>query len=306
MSIPFVCPYCKTETVVDDAYAGHSGPCYKCGRIVHVPGLAGERQPIIARVERAGLSTRSLPMLIAVILGSLLAGATIIGFGVSVIAPAVAAARVESRRASSAVHLQQIAQAMMAYKNQYGVFPPAYVADAAGKPMHSWRVLLLPFLNEGGLHRQYDYSQPWDSPQNMLLASRIPEVYVGPGDPSAAAGYETSYLVIVGQGSVFPGSVSVPESEITDGPGATILVVESYNSGICWMEPKDLEMSSMNFSINGAPTDCIRSQHPNGANVLLADGQVRFLTIDTPPEYVEAFATRNKGDNVFLDALPGP
>lgn len=306
MSIPFACPYCKTETIVDDAYAGQTGPCYKCGRMVRIPGALGTRQPIAARVEQAGLATRSLPMLIAVILGSLLAGATIIGFSVSVIMPAVASARVEARKARSATNLQQIAQAMMAYKNQYGSFPPAYIADDKGKPMHSWRVLLLPFLNEGNLHRQYDFSQPWDSPQNMLLATQIPEVYIAPGDQSAAASYETSYLVIVGKGSMFPDDKSVREAEISDGPGATILVAESYESGICWLEPKDLDMRTMNFSINGAPTDCIRSQHPEGANVLLADGQVRFLTIDTPPEYVEAFATRGKGDSVYLDELPTP
>src|SRR5690606_29492665 len=105
---------------------------------------------------------------------------------------------------------------------------------------------------------------------------------------------ETSYLVLVGKQSVFPGAVATGDSDITDGLGATILVVESYGSGICWLEPKDLDLTTMNLSINGAATDCIRSQHPSGANVLLADGTVRFLTIDTPPEYIEAYATRNQ------------
>jgi hypothetical protein len=67
---------------------------------------------------------------------------------------------VHSRRGNCSSNLKQIGLALNSYHDQYHCFPPAYVAGADGKPMHSWRVLLLPFFEDptlGKLYQQYDF-----------------------------------------------------------------------------------------------------------------------------------------------------
>lgn len=305
MPVLFSCPHCNAETVVDDAYGGQSGPCATCGRMVTVPaaGSSGVRT-IVQRAAGAGLGLGSIGLLIGVVAGSLVVGALVIGVAVAILAPAVQSARASSLKLKSAEKLQLIAQAMQAYHTDYGVYPPAYLTDGNGKPKHSWRVLILPYLGERQLYQQYDMNQAWDSPTNMALVSRMPSVYASPGDDSASTSYETSYMVVVGRATVFPGGdKSLNMNQITDSPGNTILVVESTESGVNWMEPKDLTASSMEYAVNGAATNCIRSHHPYGAQVVFADGKTHYLTNDLPPEYIEALTTAAKQDHAPLDAL---
>lgn len=296
MSVLFACPHCHAETVVDDSYIGQSGPCAICGRLITVPQEGAIRRAG-SDAGPAGWNLSALGMLIGVIIGSLAVGAIVIGVSVGIIGPAVTAARAASLKSQSGDRLQLIAQAMQQYHAEHGRFPPAYVADAKGKPMHSWRVLLLPYLGERSLYQQYDFNQPWDSPTNMAIVTRMPEAYGSPGDPGVAL-HDTSYLVIVGRNTVFPGSGSLNTNDITDGPGNTLLVVESTESGICWLEPRDLEASKMDYGVNTAASNCIRSHHPYGAQAAFADGKTHYLTNDLSAEFIEALSTAAKGDDV--------
>lgn len=303
MPVLFSCPHCNAETVVDDAFVGQSGPCATCGRMVTVPRSGDSNVSILTHAAQAGFNFGNLGILFGVLIGSLALGGLVIGLSIVVVAPAVQAARAESLKAKSSENLQLIAQAMQQYHAEHGSFPPAFVADSAGKPMHSWRVLLLPYLGERALYQQYDLAQPWDSPTNMMLVTRMPSVYASPGDDSALASYETSYMVVVGKNTIFQGTKSLNMNEVTDGLANTLLVVESTESGVCWMEPKDLEASKMDYAINGAPTNCIRSHHPYGAQAVFADSKTRYLTEDLPPEYIEALTTAAKSDDAPIEAL---
>lgn len=296
MSVLFACPYCHTETVVDDSYVGQSGPCATCGRLITVPQEGLTRQAAVDSMP-TGWNLGALGMLLGVIVGSLAVGAIVIGFCVAIVGPAIATSQAASLKNKSGDRLQLIAQAMLQYHAEYGSFPPAYVADAKGKPKHSWRVLLLPYLGERSLYQQYDFNLPWDSPTNMALVSRMPEVYGSPGD-SGVTLYDTSYLVIVGRNTIFPGDKSLKTNDIIDGPGNTLLVVESTESGICWLEPRDLEASKMDYGVNAATSNCIRSHHPYGAQAAFADGKIHYLTNDLSAEFIEALSTAAKGDDV--------
>lgn len=296
MSVLFACPHCHAETVVDDSYVGQSGPCATCGRLITVP-KEGLPRRAGSDAAPAGWNLSVLGMLLGVIVGSLAVGAIVIGVSVGIIGPAVTAARAASLKSQSSDRLQLIAQAMLQYQAEHGRFPPAYVADAKGKPMHSWRVLLLPYLGERSLYQQYDFNQPWDSPTNMAIVTRMPEAYGSPGDPGVAL-HDTSYLVIVGRNTVFPGNGSLNTNDITDGPANTLLVVESTESGICWLEPRDLEASKMDYGVNTAASNCIRSHHPYGAQAAFADGKTHYLTNDLSAEFIEALSTAAKGDDV--------
>ncbi len=197
------------------------------------------------------------------------------------------------RRINCNNQLKQIGLALQQYKQKYGSFPPAYIPDANGKPMHSWRVLLLPFIEGESIYKAYSFSEPWDGPNNRQLISSI-RGYHCPSD--SGGDNKTSYVAVVGPGTAWPGGSSVQTSEIRDGQDKTLWVVEVADSDINWMEPRDLSIDQMDFRINGESRNSISSFHTKGANVLWADGSVQFLSDTLPPEAVRASLTIAGGE----------
>jgi hypothetical protein len=234
----------------------------------------------------------------------LLVGAVSIGLlGVTVLvatffAPSLTRTPAAARELQCRDNLRRIGLAMQRYHEVHGSFPPAYVADENGKPMHSWRVLLLPYLDEQRLFREYDFSSPWDSPENVRLARRMPAVYACPEDTDAAFG-DTSYVVVNGTGVVFDGPNKMPAQEISDGLGNTILVVESVGGGVPWTAPRDLEVGSTSLSINRDDERGMGSNHrAGGAHFLMGDGSVYFFSDRVPTEAIEAMLTASGGESV--------
>ena len=111
------------------------------------------------------------------------------------------------RRAACANNLHEIALALHQYHQANGCFPPAYIADKSGKPMHSWRILILPFLDRNDLYKAYDFSEPWNGPNNKKLLATRPNVFACPSDPSVGRGgaTQTSYVAVVGSGAAWAG-----------------------------------------------------------------------------------------------------
>lgn len=196
--------------------------------------------------------------------------------------PKIIGAREAARRSSCNCRLKQIMLALHNYHDKYGTFPPAYVADVHGRPMHSWRVLLLPFLEQKPLYDRYRFNEPWDGPHNRKLHDEVVDIYRCPTD---VGGWntDTSYVVVVGRRTLFPWDRGVARSDVKDGTTNTVAVVECHNSGIHWMEPRDLEFSKIPKRINAGHGLGINSGHPGGAQVGLADGSARFLS-DRLPE----------------------
>ncbi len=223
---------------------------------------------------------------VVVIFGALLA---------AMLLPAISAAREAARRAQCSNNLRQIGLAMHGYNAEYGCFPPAFIADEDGKPMHSWRVLLLPYLEQQVLYDQYDFDQPWDSPHNMALAALMPPIY---RCPSASGGnpLATSYMMIVGPGTISDGPKSTGEEEIKDGLSNTIMLVEVTQSGTNWpatnwMKPRDLDAEKISYEINDGTASGIGSEHPGVANVLLCDGSVHSMGDWTDAELIKGMTT---------------
>lgn len=209
-----------------------------------------------------------------------LAGTVISGLLIAVFAIMVIVGG-ESKKAARRIqcrnNLKQIALALQNYHADFGSFPPAYIADDAGKPMHSWRVLILPYMEHGEFYKKYDFSEPWDGPNNSQFQTPVPEEYVCPEEWQPGKSPTANYLAVVGDGTLWPGSQ--PFSITGDGRNLLdmILLVEVADSGISWLEPKDLNINQMNFEINDSSWPGIHSHHRGGANVLFADGTVRFL-----------------------------
>ena len=234
-------------------------------------------------------------------LGAVVVFGLVVGFVALCVLPNVRMARSTPRTASCRNNLANIVIALHNYHDVYKSFPPAYVADENGKPMHSWRVLILPFLEHQALYDQYRFDEPWDGTNNSQLAADL-KILMCPADQRGIAG-QTSYVAVVGPGTAWPGAKSVALSDIKDGAGSTILIVEVNNSGIHWMEPRDLDASQMPLAINAKPaakgaSPGISSGHPGVAQAARADGSVFAIDDDTPPATVRAMLTIAGGETV--------
>ena len=195
------------------------------------------------------------------------------------------AARRQARGSQCSGHLCQISLALHNYHEAFGCFPPAYVADSRGRPMHSWRVLILPFMEQAGLYNAYHFEEPWNGPNNRKLARYMPVPYACPnGHDYGGRSVRTNYLAVVGPRTAFPGSVPTSFADVRDGAAGTIMVVEVANSGINWMEPRDLEMGAMSMVINDrSPRPSISSYDPRGPHAVCVDGSRRVLNAALPP-----------------------
>jgi hypothetical protein len=167
----------------------------------------------------------------------------------------------------------------------------------------------LPYLDEGqGIYAQYNMNEPWDSPNNMAVARRMPSVFACPADFSATENGETSYLVVVGKGTAFPGAQAGKKTDFKDALRETVLIVESHASGVGWTEPKDLDASSMLYLINGGSgkgggAQEITSRHAGGAHVLTADGESYFLKDEVAQEDIEALLTISGKEHIPPEVL---
>jgi len=292
MPISFTCPHCGLQTNVSDEYAGQTGPCAGCGKTITVPPTAAT--PIYSAPARRSHGPLVMVLVVVAILGAFL---MCVGFMAALLLPAVGSARGAARRMQCINNLKQIGLAMHNYHSTFDCFPPAYVADENGKPMHSWRVLLLPYLEAQWLYDQYDFDEPWDGPNNSSLADFMPEVYRCPSDSGPNAS-DTSYMMIVGPEAISNGSKTTRLAQVKDGSSNTIMVVEVANSGTGWMEPSDLKADRISFKINDGTPQGIRSNHPGGACVLFCDGSVQFLSDGTDPEHIAGMASIAGGEDV--------
>lgn len=203
-----------------------------------------------------------------------------------VLFPALQAAREAARQSQCIVNVKMIGLALANYRDVYGCFPPPYTADANGKPMHSWRVLITPYLESSPFYMQYDFNKPWNSPANYALTQAWGGRGSWHGCPSAnqppGAGF-TNYVMIVGPTNAAKA-------------GDTILIAEIADSDIFWSEPRDLTLDEMSLRINDKSKPGISSHHPLGAMVALADGSVKFLKQSTTPEQLRAMLTGDADD----------
>ena len=136
--------------------------------------------------------------------------------------------------------LHAIRMALRMYQHDYGTLPPAIVDDAQGRPAHSSRVLILPYLGRTDLYRRYWFSEPWDSEHNLALAREIPGEYRCRADDPVSE-CDTSYLAVTGDGTLWP-QRSGPRVADTD---ERVAIVEVWRSGIAWTEPRDLPLAAI-------------------------------------------------------------
>jgi prepilin-type processing-associated H-X9-DG protein len=224
--------------------------------------------------------------------GSLL-GLCIIPVLLALLLPAVQAAREAARRAQCVNNEKQMALGLHNYSAVNGHFPPAAIRDQNGKPLLSWRVALLPFIEEGALYKEFKLDEPWDSPHNKALLARMPPTYRCPSEPSPPNGTSTTYRVFVGPGTLFEEGTAVdPAGAEAVRYRSAFTVVESTQA-VPWTKPDELE-----YAPNG-PIPPVGSKHPGGFDAAYADGSVQFIRSGTSAlELREHIAPKSAGDRM--------
>lgn len=302
MPFLFTCPHCRTQTQVEDQYSGCSGECVTCGKPIDIPKFAPKR---LGQGNKS-LSNASRPFgwivaasVVLVLLGCLVFA--IFRFGGQTVA------RLSSNRTRTASvrNLEKIAEALNAYAAEYKTYPPPALKDASGKPLVSWRVLILPYLDEDDLYDQFDLKADWTSPENMQAAYQMPSVFRHPDSQQGFYTTQSDYYLVVGANTLFPPSGPMSPEKIVDATTQTLLVVEgapSVPTGL-WTEPVDLDFAKMSGQINGSRKDDPGQLMDDGAAMATVDGRGHFLSSETSVTVFNALVTPAGGEPLPDDTL---
>jgi hypothetical protein len=266
-----------------------------------VLGLLG-----LSEVRASGGRLRGRGLAITgVVLGSLSLVLGIVAIPVALIFPAFQKLRDAESRTQSSNNLKRIGIALHNYHDTYGQFPPAIVYNANGQPLYSWRVLILPYLEQQNLYQQFKLDEPWDSPHNSVLSQTVLKVYTHPSR-SLPPG-TTVYLGFNGKDTLFESDPSVGLDPLTnpagrfqtknriripasipDGTSNTILVAEAADP-VPWAKPEDLPYAA------DRPLPKLGDPAKRTFLVLVADGSVRTLQKSISEQTLRAAITKSDG-----------
>lgn len=206
--------------------------------------------------------------------------------------------------------MKSILNAMLEFHEVFQHLPGAINRHSKGQPPHSWRVALLPLLGHSDLYREYRFDEPWDSPSNSKLISKMPDIY----SDTDSNGQQTNsaFYVITGEETAFPLDRPTSFAEITDGTSNTIGIIKPSGEStvrigdknvpwskfeIPWTKPEDIEIKA-----------AFRLLSPGGL-VGFLDGVVFQIPALLPIELWRNMITRAGGEVIntnFQDVLIRP
>jgi len=212
----------------------------------------------------------------------------------AILAP-IKAARAAAVRSQQMNSLKQLGLAMHNYHDTYKSFPPAVFRDKAGKPLLSWRVHVLPYVDENELYKQFHLDEPWDSEHNKQLIEKMPKLYASARVPGVDKG-KTVFVVPVGKDTIFGGKEGMKIQQITDGTSNTILVLESDGKhAVTWTKPDDIEIDPKD------PSRGLLADERKLILALFADGSVRGLPLPKLGETLYHMLTAAGGEVIDRD-----
>lgn len=195
---------------------------------------------------------------------------------------------------------------MLNYQSAKGSFPPLFGRVGKGRPSHSWRVAILPFLDRDDLFDEYNFDQPWDSAENRKLLPKIPVVMQCPDHIVPGM---TTYKLVTGRGSVFTADKPPTAADIRDGPSNTIMMIEDFSNPIPWTKPEDVPVDKAVEILTAANTrnhleKCAHSAkytwatYPVGTIVAFFDGRQCLVGIDSEPDEIRALLLVDDGAKI--------
>ncbi len=240
---------------------------------LRVVGLLPDRIPPGVAVLTRGVAPSMLHpsrILTAVVCGGLALGGIGLATRTKSHAVAAQAPRDDSARAraESMDHIKMILLALHNYNQVAGRFPPAAIARADGTPLLSWRVAILPFLDQQNLYSQFHLNEPWDSPHNKPLIARMPDVFATPSSPAAPG--TTRIRGFEGPGAMFDGPRGVAIQDVTDGTSNTLMFAAGREA-VPWTRPDELSVAA------GKPLPGLDNSDEKGVLAGIVDGSARYI-----------------------------
>jgi len=306
MPIPFTCPYCGHETNMADEHAGRSGSCISCGKQISVPGE-------VSRTKKSNIMwIRPGYFYAAILMGIIAFCGTNIFY------------RPQSRESARIVrckqNIRELVTCVLVNESSNGVFPPASGpissdAEPSDPPMliaedWSWRVRILPELEEGDLYRSFHFDEPWNSEHNLTVAEHMPDIFQCPSDEfgfkeiNGRKVPRSSYVMVSGPnavGTVDGSTVSLDDVVQADGASYTLMIVEVHGDNRpAWTEPhREITLEHLVESVNReAGIISVGGNHPGGFNVGFCDGSVSTLSDEITGEELVFMGHWNDGNIV--------
>ncbi len=202
-------------------------------------------------------------------------------------------AREPARRNQCRNNMKQIGFALHTYHEVHGSFPPAYTVDEEGNRLHSWRTLILPYLEEQALYESIDLKKPWNDPVNAQARETIVPAYTC---PSATCEEDlTTYQAVVGEGFVFNGAKPTRIEDIKDPLGKTLMFIDSSSQdAVPWMSPEDTNEATL-LTYDGETRGLHHVQVFLGG---FADGHAAAISVDSLLDDRRAMLTVAGGEKI--------
>lgn len=306
MSFEFTCPFCLQHTQVAEEFLGQNGPCAHCGKPVIMPtrdrfgrlipavqtGKPVPQKPTSDSEKNDSRDDRSLLRalvgissisLLVILLAGIVLGLPILRKQMS-----IAACNNDLDR------MKAIAKALNAYCERYGTYPPPQLVDNTGKPLLSWRVLILPFMGYNDLYRKFALNQAWDSPLNLSLIPQMPREFSSANSADAWGTKQSNYVLVTGKSTLFPPNGPLGFKQVSDSP--TLLLVETLNGGAGWTEPSDIDIDTSGVSFGNTPLQSIGGLHAQVALGIDTQGNPVIIPKSISLGELEALLTPNGGE----------
>ena len=237
-----------------------------CGGLLFLPIIGLILGMLGLKSNRAGAATTGI-----VLNATALFLCVFMAFPIALLLPAVQAAREAARRMQCSNNERQIGLALHNYHDVNGAFPPLYTVDDEGNPLHSWRVLILPYIEGNDLYRRIRLDEPWDSDHNRQFHDQIPGIFKCPSNPEQQCCYSAIAEGVFSPATEAESILGLQLKDITRGISNTLAIVEVRES-FCWMDP------TADVTLEELVQDGVNSYHSGGANALMMDGSVRFIS----------------------------
>jgi len=209
--------------------------------------------------------------------------------------PATRSAPEAARLNSCRNRLKVIFLALYNYHDKHGHFPPAYTVDEEGNRLHSWRTLILPYLEQQPLYDSIDLTKSWDDPVNAEARKILLDCYTCPSTDLEEG--MTTYVALVGSDWAFRGETPRSLDEFDDGTSRTLLFVEvDPKRAVHWMSPND------HNEADGLPFDKdSKGVHPGIQQAAYVDGHISSIQQDIDPEVLRGVMTIAGGEKLQID-----
>ncbi len=193
-------------------------------------------------------------------------------------------------------HLKEITLAMHNYHDVNSHFPAEAIRDAEGRPLLSWRVAILPFIDKGKLYKEFHLNEPWDSPHNKRLIEQMPQEFQ-PGSAQLRYEGKTTILVPVGKGTIFGEKQGLAINDIPDGTANTIFIVDADRKyAVPWTKPEDLNVDGVDAK------DVLFGDRKTGFACATADGGAHLFGPKFNSGLLRAMLTRNGHEPIIWPA----